>query len=324
MLNACARLPVRRKIALLCCGMILPLSVMTGCAADAADPSGRRATDSPTETSPEARKDRASWTLPLDDFTTPGDNTINYAEQLAVQPCLEDAGYDWPVPWQDVGTTPTPTLSPFGARLFDEQIARTWGYHPGEFQTESSRLWDEFLAHTRVTQEQPGFDEKFKSCIAAVRDEYSTPSYEDQLLVSQYAAQSQERARTDPAVTAAAARWRECMEPLGLAALPEDRHDMPTPELSAEFGLTPFGLPDPSAGARSVPSAKEIEIAVADATCAESSGYSETLYETTWNLQAHIVETERATLDRVRQDVVAQKEAAQRIIAERAPAAPSP
>ncbi|MPN43353.1 hypothetical protein SDC9_190912 [bioreactor metagenome] len=90
----------------------------------------------------------------------------------------------------------------------------------------------------------------------------------------------------------AAARWRECMAPLGIVDLPDEpwtagAMSMPPSLMSAWGWTSSFGKP----------SADEVRIAVHDANCRETSGWSEALYESQWALAEKFVEDNKPALD---------------------------
>ena len=99
---------------------------------------------------------------------------------------------------------------------------------------------------------------------------------------------------SSPQLQEAAAQWRTCMAPQGIADLPQEpwateiRREMPESlQTRLNFQLT------------GQPSADEIAVATADAQCRESSGWTSLLYEATWNQQAAFIAAHKAEIDTV-------------------------
>lgn len=254
-------------------------------------------------------KNISMWALPLDEFVPKFGNVDNYAEQVLLAGCLDEAGMEWPVPWQDVEEPASPVFNPVGRRLFNLEIANKYGFRTNLAPSKSTQLWEEFLGYKPT---EPGFQPAFDACLADIREEHAVLDTADTVLVSGLIAQIQEESFLSPEGQDAADRWRSCMQPQGLGELPENPNNFPSFELQEELGAIP--------PVKTVePSARELEVAVAHATCLDSSGFSAAMYEMEWTLQATAIERDRANLDRVR-DAVQDREAEVReIIAANAP-----
>lgn len=256
-------------------------------------------------------KNIAGWALPLDEFVPEFSNLDNYAEQLLLASCLSQKNIAWPVPWQDIDEPTSPVFNPTGRRLFNLEIAKKYGFRTNLAPSKSAQLWETFLTYQPT---EPGFQDAFDTCLDGIRAEHPLVSSEDTMFVNALIAQIQEQAFQDSAVQEAAGRWRSCMEPQGLGQLPENPNEFPSLELQGELGAVP--------PVKTVePSARELDVAVAHATCLDSSGFSAAMYEKQWELQETAIERERTKLDAIRDAVQARQAAVKEIIAANAPKA---
>lgn len=301
----------------LCAGM----AMLAGCSPEAEAPEltdpdaawrgGQVASSSAPNSSPGGVRNIASWALPLDEFVPEFSNVDNYAEQLLLASCLGEAGIEWPVPWQDVEEPISPVFNPAGRRLFNLEVAEEYGFRTNLAPSRSTQLWEAFLAHQPT---EPGFQEAFDACLAGIREEHPILDNEDTVLVTGLITQIQEEAFLSSEGQEAAASWRSCMEPQGFGQLPENPNEFPDLELQEELGSVP-----PVETVE--PSAREVEVAVAHATCLDASGFSAAMYEIEWALQETAIERDRANLDRIRNAVQAREVAVREIIAANAPRA---
>lgn len=251
-----------------------------------------------------------TYSLPLDDFIySRVSRTIGeYAESLLVEVCMNSRGYEWPIARRDVETLElSPVRSESGRRLFSIEIAESFGYHEPETLPPDVVAADRALA-TLITT--PDMEAAIETCIVdEARTELPIPGTEIQqgAILANQALQS---AFGDPAVVEAARLWRECMAPMGvsdLPAAPDGEDAMPSPSLQLKFGL---GDPD------SVPSVDEIELATADASCRESSGYAQALYDAEWRLQRDALLENADTLTSHRAEIERYVSEARRVINE--------
>lgn len=305
----------RTLLIALCAGAV----ALAGCAAPSPPPEltdpdttrrGGQSSGSGVPTSaPVGVKNIALWALPLDEFTEGSGHWDNYAEQLLLASCLEQDGFNWPVPWQDLDEEPSPVRNSAMRRLFNLEIAENYGFRPNIEFTKSDKLWEAFLVYQ---PSEPGFDDAFDACLAGIREKYLIPTPEDGMFAMDLAYEVQEEALSSPDVQEAAGRWRACMDPHGYGQLPDDPNRFPPIELLEELGAV-------APAATLEPSARELEIAVTHATCLDSSGYSAALYEKEWTLQEKVVERERPTLDRIGKILRAREAAVREIIAANLP-----
>ncbi|MFT0762629.1 hypothetical protein VRY54_06160 [Actinomyces sp. F1_1611] len=222
-------------------------------------------------------KDRASWSLPIDPyFSVDFSNYQINAEQTISHDCMAADGWNYRVTMDASAPLPE-TKSASGARLFTPELAAKYGYRSAPDPRHP--LENEVAAMGGLySEEPPEFDEKLNECIQAAWDEMQRAGAPEERSETEQALSGGYNVLFSTAVTdevhQAAARWRECMAPLGIVDLPDepwtaDSMSMP-PSLMSAWGWTPrFGKP----------SADEIRIAVHDANCRETSGWSEALYE---------------------------------------------
>ncbi|MFC7581690.1 hypothetical protein ACFQ23_06280 [Schaalia naturae] len=109
-----------------------------------------------------------------------------------------------------------------------------------------------------------------------------------------------------PRLQEAAARWRECMAPLGIVDLPSEPWDpdtRPPQSLQDRWGWESAG---------DAASADEIQVATHDAQCRRDSGWFDTLYDESWNQEEAFIAEHKAELDAT--DLAQNVEAAQRAL----------
>ena len=74
-------------------------------------------------------------------------NLDNYADQLLLASCLQAKSIAWPVPWQDIEEPTSPVFNRVGLRLFNLEIANTYGFRTNLEPSLSAQLWETFLTH---------------------------------------------------------------------------------------------------------------------------------------------------------------------------------
>jgi hypothetical protein len=112
-----------------------------------------------------------------------------------------------------------------------------------------------------------------------------------------------------PRVQAAAEEWVACMSDVGVVDLPADPRKMPTESV--------VGATDPSNPlAQYVPSAREIEVAVADAECRESSGYTKAFFDAQVDAELTAIGADVESFEAVRAEYVDYGQRVDEVIAE--------
>ncbi len=224
----------------------------------------------PSDTGPSsAPEGLATYRLPLDDYIiSPFEWDLgNYAENLLAEQCMNSHGYEWSVPRRDVDSlAPPATQSASGRRIFNVDIAKTYGYHQPDWLPENVVKAEQALGSQVLSAEkQTALD----SCITEdARTTLPLPQNYEQL-GTYLANDALARALESEEVVSAIQQWRTCMAPAGIDDLPESPLGMPGESLAAEWRV---GEPD------TVASVAEIEMAIDDATCREQSGFDVALY----------------------------------------------
>lgn len=220
-------------------------------------------------------EDRATWLLPLDEYLPPYFEA-QYARQLLMRECMEGFGYTFRVAPVNVDAPPPATTNRSGRRLFDVSIAAVYGYHFAPSQREDLRLVQEIGASAYSDDEV----RVLEGCQAQALEELQSPddSLADWLgfVVD---------VRTDADVRAAAARWANCLEAVAPGRATEWPEDMPNRHDSVEFQLSTAVLWNAPP-----PSFEEVELALFDAECRESTGFAEAYYEAEWQAHLELIE----------------------------------
>ncbi len=247
--------------------------------------------------------------MPLDQYLPSNAFLIDYAENLLVSPCMTEAGFDWPVPWQDIHQPPSPTRNATDLRIFTKAIATEFGYRDQGDNLQSNDAWREVAQskqHISSTEEQALIE-----CLEIAREALPLLDGSTEVAIA-FSNDALRAAQEDPLVKAAAERWVECMRPAGVSDLPDSPFLMPTEGMKRTFG---------SSGT-SEPSAEEIRLAMLDADCQESSGWREAAYEAEWELQVKTLVENADDLERFRKMHSDHQALVMKVIAENAPSAP--
>lgn len=292
---------------------------ITGCATAQHQTAGETPTTQTLNVSPAGVKEESSWAMPLDPYRLSTPHLNNYAEQLAVKPCVEKNGYAWPVPWQDIDEPAEATINGVGRRLFDTEIAQAWGYHHAAPTSESDMLWEGFLSATRELNTDEAFDTVFDACLDEVRATNPLPNMDDQAFVFGLSFEAATQATADAEVTAAAQRWTSCMVDAGFPGVPATPELMPSPDLIDKFGLA---VVDTATDRVAEITPEEVALATVHAKCADTTGYTELLYEAQWALEESAAEANAARLQNIKAEVDRYHEGVLEFVAQYAPPAP--
>jgi hypothetical protein len=244
------------------------------------------------------------WVMPLDAYAVGSATLFDYAENILVQPCMEEAGFAFDSPWVDLDADPPVTSTAAGRRIFDTEIAAQWGYHDAPSNQPNAAE----LAAANTEPLSDAAQAQFLSCLDSAREQVPLPSAQDQLAAS-LASAAWDATLADSSVLEAAERWRACMAPVGVSDLPDLPFDMPSASLSAEFGLDGDGV-------TTSPGARELEVAAADASCRESSGFRQTVYDLEWEKEASALQENADTLTRAQEHNDARRAAALKVVNE--------
>jgi hypothetical protein len=214
-------------------------------------------------------------------------------------------------PRPDIALSELPSWNTVGRKLFDERLAAQYGYHnsPDNSATPDSdwnALRDSDLSGADL--------EKVNKCQAEAY-EVLPGAQGDANVVSGFAWKATEDIAKDEKVVTSAKRWNECMIPLGVPDLPPSPSGIPTESQAKRFGF------DGEKALGLTPSLDEIDQAVADARCRESSGYSEAFYLAEWNAHLAVLDKNQEDLRRAHDGIVTALADARTFIGKHAPSA---
>lgn len=266
----------RRRLAV-ACAVALTVAAAAGCGDDR----------SPAIDASRFPDNRQLYALPLDQIAT--DNVVlsDYAENLLVRPCMQKAGFQWPVPAVDANASPSATLNDAGRRLFDVDIAARFGYHRAPSNQPNAGQISELNTRSLSSRESTSL----QRCSGQARKRLPRPNAR---LVFSLSSAAYEASKADAGVVARARTWRACMAPRGVSDLPAAPTEMPSPSLLRRFGLEPG-----PAGGSTAPTPDEIRLATADARCRESSGYARAFYASERARQLKLIASNEDALARV-------------------------
>lgn len=253
------------------------------------------------------------WTMPLDQYMV---NTVqsqreSYATALLTQECLDEQGFVNQVPAMSFVDDP----DDLGIRdVFTPEAVAVTGYHSAGVLREQDPAWSAYTRRAMSDAEATAVD----GCVRGLLDD-GFVRYENQVLnfASGLAQSAYSGSLQDPDVKATATAWRECMAPKGIEDLPADPSGMPSESLSARFGLAAT----PDAGQTITVTQEEIELAVFDAQCRQSSGYEQARYDAEWSRQVTLLSENLTALEDVKSQIADIDRSLSEVIASHAPAA---
>lgn len=226
-------------------------------------------------------QDLSRWKMPLDEFRV--DDAYTNALAVLAEPCMRSAGYDHSRPAIDVRAR-SASVSEAGRVLFDVEVAEKWGY--GGAPDPNSKALE--IAEAEAASWSEAQSEAYSRCLDQAHERLEIPDNNN--FLSGLALSAWNGATRDPAVLSAAEAWRECMAPLGIPDLPVSPvsgEGLPTSSMAATFGLVVDGRSNEER-TRSQ-RAEEIKVAVFDAECRDTTGFSEALYQAEWMRQTSLV-----------------------------------
>lgn len=231
------------------------------------------------------------WAMPLDSFEANLGDKSSIAYGLVIRRCLAQSDISYPLPADADYSSETATQNTWERPLFTVELAQAWGYTKDldipqaeleTFRAEAEAAYASVPETFTECQNQASLAVRFDDAGLTVNGRgLGGVAYEDAL--------------ADAEVVRAADEWRECMAPLGIPDLPDRPEHMPT-----ESMLTRFGMPTSmdSGPGEFPPSADQLAIAVTDAECRASSGYTESLYNAEWDHEIAIVAENLTALQR--------------------------
>jgi hypothetical protein len=243
-------------------------------------------------------KNIAQWRLPLDPYIESENRNAAYARELLMQPCMEARGISFKVGFREVRPDGDDTFNSAGRRIFSVDIASKHGYRiVEEPETEIDRDWTEAES------------EAYTDCSEPASSQFLAKEPPSDLGL-QLAGDAYNATLKDSAVRAAAEKWAICMKPQGFSDLGSDPASMPSPSLSDRFGLNEDGYKTPHS------SPEEIALAVADATCQESSGYLKAFYDAEWERQLELLSENADALAPIKKQLDEERRRIREVIAQ--------
>ena len=243
---------------------------------------------------------QAQWSLPLDTYE-PSQRLI-YALNLLTSSCMRSKGVVWRPPPEIPQSENRNTA---GRKLFNLALASRLGYRgarPGSKPPATG--WDG-TTHTATEDREVG------ECLQANNRVFGNDSGIP--LNESLGSAAYDEAKADMGTIHRAQAWLTCMRPLGISDL-STPWSVPTTSMRTRFGMDP----DTTTGRPPVhPTASpaEIKVAVFDAKCRESTGFSDYFYETEFTKQIDLIAQNRDALSRLAQQVQAKNAKIQAIIA---------
>ena len=261
--------------------------------------SGRPASNTDTLSS-QYRKNEAQWALPLDSYEV-GLSRLSYAGNLLTSACLKAKGIVWAAPPE---IPQPPNRNAAGRLVFNLALARRLGYRgiaPGSKPPTPIR---DPIMHSAAE------DREVTKCLQRTNQELGDAqgiSLNEDLGGAAY-----DEAKADLGTVKRAAAWKACMRPMGFSDVTTP-WDMTTPTMDRAFGR----IQDPRTGLprQLTATPAEIKVAVFDAKCQISTGFSHYFYETEFNKQIELIAQNRDALSRLAAKVQAQNAKVQSIIA---------
>lgn len=322
----------RRTITVLAvAALVAPIA---GCATPPASANG------PVPDLPE--KDITHWVMPTDQFTSPTlDHLPNYASNRQMETCMTMEGFTWPIPVEptdDASYLAFPkNLSSFPALTVD--VARQYGYRanymPGVWLPDGRK---NFTKLNRIAESQPGFEPVFHACLASSRKVFDdTKAGDIYNTFNMWRSEAEKGINQDSAVRKSGATWKRCLADAGyqvdISAPYGEGDAMPTQKLGEEIGLytpQPTRPPRMDGGTwgdteadpdseRPAPTPAEFDLAIADATCRESSGWTKAVYDAMWNANVEVVRNHADQLRKMKTEGDALIAQARQIIADNPP-----
>lgn len=292
------------------------------------------------------KQDMARWVMPFDAFSSPLQASLpTYAENRWMETCLGKEGINWPIPAQptDEASALVPPTNMSAFPILTVEVAKQSGYDatymPGTGGGQAHR--DQMDKLNAIAQATPGFDPLFESCLKEIRKRLDSVGVND--LTNRMVGWQNEAmnaAYAEPSVKKTGAAWKKCLiaagYPIKQSAPIGNGEWMPTEALRASLGFSsaapgaaapvpsdgPITTRGDASGGASVatgPTKAEVDLAVADATCRESSGWTAAMYKAMWDAEVDQVKQHADDLVRTKTQLDALLKESLAVIAENPP-----
>lgn len=259
-------------------------------------------------------KNEQRWVLPLDQYQWPLVDPVFDAEQVIVASCLAKAGYEWRVVLNEDGAIPQDSWSDAGRKLFSVGLAEKYGYGNSPMLDQAQARMDADRANRAVSQQHP---EAVDACFEETAPILGVADGSAYDLAQQIGNLAYAEAEQALEVREAAGDWRACMRDVGLPDLPEVPEEMPPASVDMGDGGDAIDAPFRSGDELDVPTEVR-RVAVADASCRDSTGYTTTFYDAEWDAQVEAMDSRIDDLERFGQQAEEQRALAERYLAENA------
>lgn len=227
--------------------------------------------------SPKADSAILEWRLPLDEYRTAQRAVNEWAENVLLGECMEERGSVLKIA---APAERGEVWNEFDRRLFSVKIAESYGYHTDPLSQDAI---DADTWNSATSTSDAAWSAHFEQCIADARTELPLP--ENLILADLLGVDAYRQSLEDPRVVERASEWRKCFNERSGLRVEVDPDEMPTVEMAEDFDL----YVDTSADLEVEP--MEQEIAIMDAECRESTGYTATLYDTEVENQEDLLST---------------------------------
>lgn len=254
-----------------------------------ADVSAVEATVSPDNL---VKKDQKHWALPTDAYVGTTNGLYVAVKETVVQDCMAKKGLSYEVYPYSAASEKSQVGTGSGHMLFNEEIAAKYGYSAPPEDSIQPRLDIE----RKQDQNPSSWKQERDACFAEADKADIIKKLDTQGgLPSSVVADV-----NPPGLDTAAAKWRSCMAPLGLADLEKAPGGYPSSSFAQQIGATgnEEDYKDPS---QHPVTDYELKVAVQDAKCRASSGYDTILYNAQWSASYNYVKKHLNELTVLRQ-----------------------
>lgn len=238
------------------------------------------------------KKDQKHWALPTDAYTGTTNGLYVAVKETVVQDCMAKKGLSYEVYPYSAASEKSQVGTGSGHMLFNEEIAAKYGYSAPPEDSIQPRLDIE----RKQDQNPSSWKQERDACFVEADKADIIKKLDTQGgLPSSVVADV-----NPPGLDTAAAKWRSCMAPLGLADLEKAPGGYPSSSFAQQIGATgnEEDYKDPS---QHPVTDYELKVAVQDAKCRASSGYDTILYNAQWSASYNYVKKHLNELTVLRQ-----------------------
>ena len=238
------------------------------------------------------KKDQKHWALPTDAYAGTTNGLYVAVKETVVQDCMAKKGLSYEVYPYSAASEKSQVGTGSGHMLFNEEIAAKYGYSAPPEDSIQPRLDIE----RKQDQNPSSWKQERDACFAEADKADIIKKLDTQGGLSTSVVSNV----NPPGLDTAAAKWRSCMAPLGLADLAKAPGGYPSSSFAQQIGATvnEEDYKDPS---QHPVTDYELKVAVQDAKCRTSSGYDTILYNAQWSASYNYVKKHLNQLTVLRQ-----------------------